>query len=212
MKNIIFDIDGTLWDSTDIVAESWNDAILAETGRDLKLDGARLKQLFGKTMDDIAKSMLPDLDYKRRMEVCQACYDYEDRHLAKYPGVFYDGVQETLKKLAEKYNLYVVSNCQVGYIELTLKHAGLTDVVKDHVCFGDNNLPKGENIDLLMRRNDIAKNDAVYVGDIQGDYDACQVAQIPMIYASYGFGTVATPDYTINDIKELPALMEKINA
>ena len=27
MKNIIFDIDGTLWDSTDVVAESWNEAI-----------------------------------------------------------------------------------------------------------------------------------------------------------------------------------------
>ena len=32
MKNIIFDIDGTLWDSTDVVAESWNEAIWEKAG------------------------------------------------------------------------------------------------------------------------------------------------------------------------------------
>lgn len=43
MKNIIFDIDGTLWDSTDVVAESWNEAIWEKAGIKANLDGDKLK-------------------------------------------------------------------------------------------------------------------------------------------------------------------------
>lgn len=43
MKNIIFDIDGTLWDSTDVVAESWNEAIWEKVGIKANLDGDKLK-------------------------------------------------------------------------------------------------------------------------------------------------------------------------
>ncbi len=210
MYSIIFDIDGTLWDSTDAVAESWNRAIKAETGIDAGLDAAKLKGLFGKTMDEIGLAMLPTLDAAERRRVCFKCYDYEDEYLKDHPGKFYDGVKETLLKLIENHDIYVVSNCQVGYIELTLKHLGLLDKVKDHLCYGDNELPKGENIKLIVERNKIAH--PIYVGDIQGDYEACRIADVPMIYASYGFGEVKQPEYTIDDIKELPALIAKLDA
>lgn len=209
MKNIIFDIDGTLWDSTDVVADSWNEAILVNTGVEAKLTGDRLKQLFGRTMEEIGRILLPDLDDEKRVQVCQACYDYEDAYLEKQSGVFYDGVTDTLKALAKDYNLYVVSNCQLGYIETTLKYAKLTDVIKDHLCYGDTGLHKGETIKLLMKNNQISE--AIYVGDTQGDFEACEMAGIPMIFASYGFGKVDNSAYTINDIRELPALMEEIN-
>ena len=52
-----------------------------------------------------------------------------------------------------------------------------------------------------MDRNKIRK--AVYVGDTQGDADACREAGIPMIYASYGFGEVADPGITIRSLSEL---------
>ena len=55
MKNIIFDIDGTLWDSTDVVAESWNEAIWEKAGIKANLDGDKLKKLFCKTMDEIGR-------------------------------------------------------------------------------------------------------------------------------------------------------------
>ena len=46
MKNIIFDIDGTLWDSTDVVAESWNEAIWEKAGIKANLDGDKLKKIY----------------------------------------------------------------------------------------------------------------------------------------------------------------------
>ena len=53
MKPIIFDVDGTLWDSTDVVAKSWNMAILDHTGTDPNYTGEQLSYLFGKTMKDV---------------------------------------------------------------------------------------------------------------------------------------------------------------
>lgn len=209
MYSIIFDVDGTLWDSTDAIAESWNQAVKETLGFDAKIDADLLRGLFGKTTNEIAAAMLPNFPEDKQLEALDKCFEYEDKYLIEHSGKIYDGVTETLSKLAEKYDLYVVSNCQVGYIELALKHMKLTEKIKDHLCFGDNNLPKGENIKLIMERNNVEK--AIYVGDIQGDYNACQVAKIPMIYANYGFGEVENPEYTINSIKELPELMERID-
>ena len=208
MYSVIFDVDGTLWDSTEAIAKSWNEAIKEVLNYDRGVTADILRQLFGKTTNEIAAELLPNFSEEERLKALYRCFDYEDEYLIEHPGKFYEGMYETLIKLSEKHDLYVVSNCQKGYIELTLKHAKLTEVIKDHVCFGDNDLPKGENIKYIMEKNNIKK--AIYVGDIQGDYNACQVAKIPMIYASYGFGEVENPDYTINDIRELPALMEEI--
>ena len=35
-----------------------------------------------------------------------------------------------------------------------------------------------------MKKNNI--DEAIYVGDTQGDFEACEMANIPMIFASYG--------------------------
>ena len=38
MDGIIFDVDGTLWDSTDSVAEAWNQAIAEHSALDVRID------------------------------------------------------------------------------------------------------------------------------------------------------------------------------
>ena len=97
--------------------------------------------------------------------------------------------------------MYIVSNCQSGYIEVCMESLGITKDIKDYACYGDNKVSKGENIRLLMERNGV-KN-AVYVGDTQGDADACRMAGIPMIFATYGFGKVEAPEYQIDKFAEL---------
>ena len=64
-------------------------------------------------------------------------------------------------------------------------------------------------IDLKAYRY-IAKEDAVYVGDIQGDYDATMEAGIDFIHAAYGFGTINETVERIDKISELPDLVVKL--
>ena len=84
------------------------------------------------------------------------------------------------------YHLYIVSNCQDGYIEDFISWSGCQDLIEDIEDYGRTGKGKADNIRLLMERN--ALDCAVYVGDTQGDLDSASAAGIPFIFASYGFG------------------------
>ena len=201
-KNIIFDVDGTLWDTTEVVAQAWNKAI-REVGKTAAVvDTDVLKKEFGKTMKVIADDLFYDADEKTKELLLEKCCIYEHEALEENADdLLYPDVAETIKQLSEKHGLFIVSNCQSGYIELFMKKAELEPYIADWECFGNNGKPKGENIALLIQRNKLT--DAVYVGDTQGDYEATQLAGIPFIFARYGFGSVEHCDWAIDGIKEL---------
>ena len=204
MDSIIFDVDGTIWDSTQSVADSWNKAIREHSDLDLTLDPVSLSRVFGKTMTEIADALFPALDTEARMKLLDACYAEENRYLEDHPGLLYDGVAGTIHNLSLRYPLYIVSNCQCGYIEVMLKTSGLAPYIKDHLCFGETLRPKGETIRMLMEKNGLKS--PVYVGDTQGDADACKTAGIPFIFAEYGFGDVpdaATRIQRFSDLEKI---------
>lgn len=204
MDSIIFDVDGTIWDSTQSVADSWNKAIREHSDLDLTLDPVSLSRVFGKTMTEIADALFPALDTEARMKLLDACYAEENRYLEDHPGLLYDGVAGRIRNLSLRYPLYIVSNCQCGYIEVMLKTSGLAPYIKDHLCFGETLRPKGETIRMLMEKNGLKS--PVYVGDTQGDADACKAAGIPFIFAEYGFGDVpdaATRIQRFSDLEKI---------
>ena len=207
MKSLIFDIDGTLWDSRAIVARGYNDYLL-EIGRpDLQVDAEYLKTLFGKTMTEIADIMLDSIPQPQRYDVMLGCMDREDEFLHQDPcDIAFPGVKETLEKLKESYRLFIVSNAQCGYPELMMDKLGIRHLMEGWMCFGDTNLPKGDTIRILMERHGIT--DAVYIGDTQGDLEASQKAGIPFIFCTFGFGTPETFDAKIDAFTDLPELLE----
>lgn len=206
MKNIIFDVDGTLWDSTDVVAEGWNKAIAHVGGTKAVVTGAILKKEFGKTMKVIADNLFYDVDEATRELLMKECCEYEHEAVeAHQESLLYPDVVEIIKALSEKHRVFIVSNCQSGYIELFMKKAGVEEYITDWECYGDTGKGKGENIMLLMERNRLT--DAIYVGDTQGDYEATKMAKIPFIFARYGFGDVKDCEKAIDRIKELVDLI-----
>lgn len=207
-KGIIFDMDGTLWDSAEGVAKSWTEVVNEEYDRARVITARDIQNVMGRTMDKIAEIIFPNLDEAARLELMDHCCTYENEYLRKHGGILFPQLEETLKVLKEKYHLYIVSNCQSGYIEAFLEHYGFGHYFDDIECYGNNLLSKGENIRLLVERNDVT--DAVYVGDIQGDYDATMEAGLIFIHAAYGFGTIEQETAKINSFAELPKVAEEI--
>ena len=67
MKAIILDVDGTLWDTTQVVADAWMHAASElQIPLQLPITADRLKQEFGKPMDEIAASLFPELSESQR--------------------------------------------------------------------------------------------------------------------------------------------------
>ena len=205
-KGIIFDMDGTLWDSAAGVAESWNEAILAYGYERKPLTAGDIQSVMGKTMEDIADILFPELKVMQRKELLDLCCRLENDYLRRHGGVLYPDIRKTMEKLKVNYHLYIVSNCQAGYIEAFLDYYKFHDLIEDIECYGNNDKPKGENIALLYQRNDL--QDAVYVGDIQGDYDASMSAVVRFIHVGYGFGKV---NADVPEIQKFSELIEVID-
>ena len=205
---LIFDMDGTLWDSSENVAASWTEKV-KEQGYDRPpITKEDIMGVMGLTMDRLADIIFGDLPKQERMELLQVCGDSENEYLRKHGGVLYPDLEKTFIRLKEKYPLFIVSNCQSGYIEAFLEHYGFGKYFDDIECYGNNLKEKGDNIALIAKRNGLDK--AYYIGDIQGDYDATMKAGFDFIHAAYGFGKI---DHTVPELakfSDLPELLETL--
>ena len=205
-KAVIFDLDGTLWDSSREVVISWNIVLERHQLNKITLDD--MHGFMGKTLDVIGKIMLPDLDEEGRNKIIEECAVEEHKYRSEHGGQLYDGFTQVIVKLRKEYETYIVSNCQDGYIQTFLEYYDFGKYFDDIEMAGRTNLSKGENIKLIMDRNDI--NKAIYVGDTSGDMEAARAAGIPFIHASYGFGKVEEADEVAICIKDIPNCVERI--
>lgn len=207
-KGIIFDMDGTLWDSSVQVCKAWDIAV-EKCGYDrAPITQEEMQGVMGKTMDKIAEILFPMVKGEDREALLAACCQEENLYLRAHGGVLYPNIRETMELLKKDYHLYIVSNCQSGYIEAFLDYYQMWDLIEDIQCYGDNGRPKAENIAIIVERNGL--EDAVYVGDIQGDYDSSCAAGVKFIHAAYGFGTIDAEVPAIRQFSELPELVGKV--
>lgn len=204
-ESLIFDIDGTLWDSRARVAEGYNIQLKAEGLDHLCVTKDDLTPLFGKVLTAIADSILASVPKEARYGMMQRLMDTENEHLVRMPCDFgYPNVKQTMERLSKKHRLFIVSNSQCGYPDICIEKLGLTGLIEGHLCFGDTGTEKGETIRRLMKEHKIQS--AAYIGDTQGDLDAAAAAGIPFIFASYGFGNPTHWDAKIEKIEDLLAL------
>jgi len=201
MDSIIFDLDGTLWNSTDIVVESWNQVLDDIFDNWPALTSNDLKSLFGRTLPDIAAMIFPDIPPEKQLELIELCCIREHEALLEHNPPLFAGVPDTLAVLAQKYPLFIVSNCEAGYIELFLSVTGLGKYFRDHLCPGDTGNAKASNIKEIIQRNSLKS--PIYIGDTLGDHNAAREADIPFVFASYGFGSVENPEYMISSPTDL---------
>ncbi len=207
--SIILDVDGTIWNTTGIVADAWNLAFDKFFPQVPHVTADILKGQFGKPMDVIADNLFPMLSKDEKNLLMEKCCEMEQAALMdNTKDIAYEGVIETIKRLSQKIPVYIVSNCQSGYIEVVMEKNGIKDYIKDFECFGNTGLLKDQNIRLIIERNNLKA--AAYVGDTQGDYEACKKAGVPFIWAAYGFGRPEDNDYyfKLEKFQQLESLLD----
>lgn len=198
---IIFDLDGTLWDASKQVAPAWNRVLDLYPQLQKHITETDMRGFMGKTLDTIAGLMLPNMDENERMKILRECCLGEQVYLREHGGTLYPNLEKTLMLLQDKYKLFIVSNCQDGYVQAFLEYHGFEQYFTDFEMSGRTGQIKGENIKLIMARNHLTK--AVYVGDTLGDMEAANYAGVPFIYAKYGFGNLDREENAIDYIEQI---------
>lgn len=205
--SIIFDLDGTLWSTIDSCVKSLAKVKdkYKEITHDITAD--EVTKSMGLSFDEIVERYYGYIDKYKATIYAKEAFNNNISNLLKNGGTLYPKLKNTIKELSKKYKLYIVSNCVEGYIESFLKTSDLGEYFCDYECNGKTKLSKGENIKLVMNRNNI--RNAVYVGDTISDKEAADYAKIPFIYASYGFGKVEECDYKLESINDLINIVEE---
>ncbi len=198
-RGIIFDLDGTLWNTSEQVVPAWNTVLTKHNQNNITNDD--MKRFMGKTLDTISQLMLPNLSHKQAMDILYECCNEEQIYLSQHGGTLYPNLEKTLKELSEAHQLFIVSNCQSGYLDAFFTAHKLKDFFVDYECNGNTGLPKSENIKLIVSRNSL--DYAVYVGDTKLDLESAISAGVPFIFAKYGFGNIDNAAYSIDSISDL---------
>ncbi|AYC30551.1 HAD family hydrolase [Paenisporosarcina cavernae] len=201
MDSIIFDLDGTLWDPINTVLAAWNKQILAYDASKSPLTRKDFEGIMGMQLHEFSGILFPDMEEKERATLINACCESEHAEIEKIGGNLYPNVEKVLKELSKKYPLFIVSNCNDGYIEAFYAYHKLDPYFQDFENPGRTGLSKGENIQLVMERNNLSA--PIYIGDTDGDRRSAEFAGIPFVYAAYGFGKVDGYDMKIESVEEL---------
>lgn len=204
---LIFDLDGTLWDSSKEVASSWDQTIRRRHPNAPAIKKEDMIETMGLTMNEIAERLIYTRLGHVDHDLALLAFKEENDYLIEHPGRHYPHLEETLKKLKNKYRLLIASNCQLGYIEAFL-HSLNDNYFSDWISWGETQKSKGENVIAIMKRQKVKK--AIFIGDTLKDYEAAEYAAIPFIHASYGFGSLINAKYRIADLEELPSLVEDV--
>ena len=198
---VIFDLDGTLWNTVPLCTVAWNEVIAQMAIPRSPLTKEDMASIMGMTAKELKEALFPGIDKEQVDLLVEKSFARETELLRTDGAKLYEGVRDGLAQLARSYELFLVSNCQQPYLEAFFEWSGFSPLFSDSECIGRTGKPKGYNIRAVVERNGL--QEPVYIGDTRGDEKAAEEASVPFIHASYGFGKAQKPYRRIAKFPEL---------
>lgn len=220
IKLLIFDLDGTLADTSRDITEAINHAVKPFGTGPYSIE--ETKAMVGSGITKLLHSLIPEEAASRSgsdadpfKEVSERFLSYYSRHLLDYT-VAYPNVKETLSKLG-KYKKAVLSNKREGFSKEVLKGIGILDffdIVKGSDSVTEKK-PSPVPVLETMKSLGVSKDETVIIGDSNFDVKAGKAAGIKTIAVTYGFRPVEVlkdADFIIDDMGDLPGILKIIEA
>ena len=208
-EGIIFDIDGTLASTNELIHASFNHITSRYLGKTLTLN--EVFALFGPTEDEILKDWFGE-NFSNAMEDYYKFYRDEHHMAAAYPGI-----EEVLKIIKNK-------NIPIGIFTgkgrrtalITLEVLGI-DKYFNLVISGDDvnkHKPSGEGITKFVNEFNLDKKKVLMIGDSVGDIKASREAGVKIasvVWDSYAKDEVlkSGSDFVFRSVEGLKKFLEK---
>ena len=201
----VFDLDGTLWDTSASCAVAWNRVARRHGIRFREVVAEDVRGVTGRPHDECIRNVYQGLPEAELQLLADETMEEDNLVIAERGGVIYDGVVDGLRGLSKRLPLMIVSNCQRGYIETFLAFAQVESYIKDFECWGRTGNSKSQNLADIMSRNRVRS--ATFVGDTAGDQKAARDNQVPFIFARYGFGEADAPEVVADSFADVVELL-----
>ncbi len=206
---IIFDMDGTLIDSSRSMTKSINYVRSHLSLPPFSVE--KVVKLINEPDND-----LPKLFYEDKMPYSE-CRKIFEKHYHQNCLVdmdLYDGVEEMLKALSKRYNLAILSNAYGDFVRKMIKHKGVDRYFE--LMIGSDDIgcrkPDPGGIFHTLDKLKFEKSRALYIGDSLKDEMAAKNAGIKYIFVDWGFGECKNPDATISkdSIREIEDIVKSL--
>ena len=203
-KAVIFDLDGTLIDSADLIRDSFRFASNKALGKVIN-DNILLKNV-GTPL----KSQMEKINSKKTEELVTAYKEYNrkmhDRMVRNFPGM-----KNVLKKLEkEGIELGIVTSKGEELTVRALQLLGMTEFFKVIVTADDVKVhkPEPEPVNVALKEIKIKKGSAIYIGDSPVDIRAGKAAGLETAAVLWGMFSKETlrkehPDFYLEKPEEI---------
>ena len=211
IKTVLFDFDGTLADTNELIVDSWRHTAMKTAGRDISDD--EIRTTLGELLIDSMRRILPETDAEEALET----YRVYQRELYLDRIRLYDGAEETLRTLKEAgYKVALVTSRMKSSTERGLAHFGLDGYFDAVLTASDTDKFKPDPEPLLMILETISSRpeEAIYIGDTTHDIEAGRAAGVFTILVDWSFALppeeragAPRPDMVIKKMKDVLTLL-----
>jgi len=221
MKNkyIAFDIDGTIFDASEILIESFESGINCykekKSADNIILPShSRIVSVLGLPMLEIFKTLYPDMKNQDRVDLMEECTQAFVRLIRQRKGVIFDGVYDTIKKLCnEGYKMLVASNGKKEYVEAILETYELIGFFSPPMMYPDEKIPDKSGIVKYYINNISDMDMLIMIGDRSSDRKAAEDNRIPFIGCSFGHAgmdEISGTRWIADSFTDIPMIINKI--
>ncbi|HYH56207.1 MAG TPA: HAD family hydrolase [Anseongella sp.] len=180
-KAVVFDVDGTMVDTEDAVAEA-KLKILAEKGRTMDRS-EMLKKIWGKPRYKSFELL--------GIEDTEENHDKMTRYMLEFSSLirFYDGIKETVRKLHDAgIKLGIVTSRIREELGYDMEPSGLVNLFDITVCYEDTaeHKPHPEPLQLFLQKSGLAADQVLFIGDTVYDMQCAAAAGVDFGLALWG--------------------------
>lgn len=214
---IVFDYDGTLHNCAIVYKTAFLKVYdqLVEDGfaQPRTFEDHEISQWLGYSAADMWNAFMPQLDKEQQYHYSKLIGKYMHIGLQQGKAHWYPHAMDVIKKLKHAgYKMILLSNCSVSYMEAHKAYFGLDDLFAGfYPCERYHFIPKYDVFEFIKKEH---PGDYVVVGDRFHDMELAKHHNLPSIGCTYGYGAPSEldcADYKINDITELPIVLQKLD-
>lgn len=213
-RYVIFDFDGTLVDTNEMIIESWQGTFMHYLGH--RMDEDDIVRTFGEVLIDTIRRLIPGAD---AVEARDFYRDYQEQHCLGMMRVF-DGIPELLSALRSRgYKLGIATSRTAESYRKLMDELGLAAYIDEEVTARDvsTHKPHPEAALRILEKLGAKPEEAIFVGDTKYDIGCANAAGIDSVLVGWshkvdmeqlereGFA----PDYIAERPEDLLLLLQK---